>query len=162
MSVYSPRKADVIYSSNWFVVYAAQFKKRFGFNPSELGIIYKGYVRPLLEYGDVVWGSSLTCDRGTTLEKVQKRACKIILGKNFNSYTDAMETCDLDTLSDCRKIHSRNLRNLCQIVNAQAPSFHLQGDLCMAEICAIPTPFPFCPVGLSGSERVRFPILLTC
>ena len=33
--------------------------KRFGFNPTELSIIYKGYVRPLLEYGDVVWGSSL-------------------------------------------------------------------------------------------------------
>ena len=37
--------------------------KRFGFNPTEPGIIYKGYVRPLLEYGDVVWGSSLTCDQ---------------------------------------------------------------------------------------------------
>ena len=47
--------------------------KRFGFNPTELSIIYKGYVRPLLEYGDVVWGSSLTCDQGTTLEKVQKK-----------------------------------------------------------------------------------------
>ena len=55
-----------------------------------------------------------------------------------------------------------NLRNLCQIVNAQAPSFHLQGDLCMAEICAIPTPFSFCPARLNGSERVWFPILLTC
>ena len=55
-----------------------------------------------------------------------------------------------------------NLRNLCQIVNAQAPSFDLRSDLCMAENCAIPFPFPFCPAGLNGSERVRFPILLTC
>ena len=91
-------------------LYMLRNLKRFGFNPTELGIIYKGYVRPLLEYGDVVWGSSLTCDQGTTqstLEKVQKRACKIILGKNYNSYSDAMETCELDTLSDRRKIHSR-------------------------------------------------------
>ena len=88
-------------------LYMLRNLKRFGFNSTELGIIYKGYVRPLLEYGDVVWGSSLTCDQGTTLEKVQKRACKIILGKNYNSYTDAIETCDLDTLSDRRKNHGR-------------------------------------------------------
>ena len=48
--------------------------KRFGFNSTELGIIYKGYiVRPLLawhiNWGDVVWGSSLTCDQGLSLEK---------------------------------------------------------------------------------------------
>ena len=66
-----------------------------------------------------------------------------------------METCELDTLSDRTK-------NPYQIVNAQAPSFHLQGDLCMAEICAIQTPFPFCLAGPNGSERARFPILLTC
>ena len=52
------------------------FKKRFGFNFTELGIIYKSYVRSLLEYGDIVWGSLLTCDQGTTLEKVQKELIK--------------------------------------------------------------------------------------
>ena len=96
--------------------------KRFGFNPTELGIIYKGYVRPLIEYSDVVWGSSLTCDQGTTLEKVQKRACKIIFGKNYNSYTDAMETCELDTLSDRRKIHSRKFVQ-------SLPNFHRTSSL---------------------------------
>ena len=62
-------------------LYMLRNLKRFGFNPTELGIIYKAYVRPLLEYGDVVWAPSLTCDQCTTLEKVQQRACKIILGK---------------------------------------------------------------------------------
>ena len=143
-------------------LYMLRNLKRFGFNPTELGIIYKGYVRPLLEYGDVVWGSALTCDQGTTLEKVQKRACKIILGKNYNSYSDAMETLNWILFLTVGKSIAGNLRNLCQIVNAQAPSFHLQGDLCMAEICAIQTPFPFCLAGPNGSERARFPILLTC
>ena len=129
--------------------------KRFGFNPTELGIIYKGYVRPLLEYGDVVWGSSLTCDHGTTLEKVQKRACKIILGKNTPMQWKHVNWILFLTVE---KSIAGNLRNLCQIVNAQGPSFHLQGDLCMA----IQTPFPFCLAGLNGSERVQFPILLTC
>ena len=58
---------------------------------------------PVREYAS----SLLICDQGTTLEKVQKRACKIILGKNYNSYTNAIETCELDTPSDRRKIHSR-------------------------------------------------------
>ena len=55
-------------------LYMLRNLKRFGFNPTELGIIYKGYVRPLLVYGDVVSGSSLICDQGTTLEKVKKKS----------------------------------------------------------------------------------------
>ena len=34
--------------------------KRFGFKKDELITVYKGYIRPLLEYADVVWNSSLT------------------------------------------------------------------------------------------------------
>ena len=88
-------------------MYMLRNLKRFGFTSDELAVIYKGYVRPLLEYGDVVWGSSLTCDQGTTLEKVQRRACKIMLGKKYSSYTDAVEKCGLDTLSERRKNHSK-------------------------------------------------------
>ena len=94
------------------------------------------------------------------LEKVQKRACKIILGKNYNSYTDAIETCELDTPSDHKKNHSGNLRNLCQIVNAQAPSFLLQGDLCKTKICVILIPLAFCLAGLNSSKRVQFLIFI--
>ena len=112
-------------------LYMLRNLKRFGFNPTELGIIYKGYVRPLLEYGDVVWGSSVTCDQGTTLEKVQTRAFKIILGKNYNSYSDAMETCELDTLSDRRKIHNwkfgqslPNCQRTSSLIPPTRPSVH--------------------------------------
>ena len=55
-------------------LYMLRNLKRFGFNPTELGIIYKGYVRPLLEYGDVVWGSSLTCDQGNNTRKSTKKS----------------------------------------------------------------------------------------
>ena len=34
--------------------------KRFGFNKSELISVYRGYIRPLLEYSDVIWHSRLT------------------------------------------------------------------------------------------------------
>ena len=88
-------------------MYMLRTLKRFGFNSEELNVIYKGYVRPLLDYGDVAWGASLTCDQSTTLEKVQKRACRIMLGKKYSSYTDAIDKCGLETLSDRRKNHSR-------------------------------------------------------
>ena len=46
--------------------------KRFGFNKSELVTVYKGYIRPLLEYSDVIWHSSLTSNQTHQLERVQK------------------------------------------------------------------------------------------
>ena len=72
---------------------------KIGFNKDELSVVYKGYVRPLLEYGDVVWNSMLTNVQVHTLEKMQKRACKIMLGKNYNSYKDAANECEIKTLS---------------------------------------------------------------
>ena len=60
----------------------------------------------------------------STTASSTKRACKIILGKNYNSYIDAVETYELDTLSlpNCqrtsslipptrRSVHGRDLRN---------------------------------------------------
>ena len=52
--------------------------KRFGFNKSELVTVYKGYIRPLLEYSDVIWHWSLTSNQTHQLERVQKRALRIL------------------------------------------------------------------------------------
>ena len=59
--------------------------KRFGFNKSELVTVYKGYIRPLLEYSDVIWHSSLTSNQTHQLERVKKRALRIILGTDYIS-----------------------------------------------------------------------------
>lgn len=61
--------------------------KKFGVRDPELVTIYKGYVRPVLEYSVPVWHISLTANqvkRHESVQKkenVQKRACKIILGQ---------------------------------------------------------------------------------
>ena len=100
--------------------------KKFGFNKDELAVVYKGYVRPLLEYGDVVWNSALTHAQVNTLEKVQKRACKIMLGTNYNSYKDAISECGLETLSDRRQAHcskfSHSLASCKQTANLIPPT----------------------------------------
>ncbi len=90
-------------------MYMLRTLKRFGFSPEELIVTYKGYVRPLTEYCDAVWDSSLTKGQITCIERVQKRACKIILGKEYTSYTDALNECGLDALSERRQKHCLKL-----------------------------------------------------
>ena len=89
-------------------LYMLRVLKKFGFTLPELVTVYKGYIRPLLEYADVVWHSSFTCQQSHQLEQLQRRACRIIMGCEFISYSDALQKCDLVTLS-CRR------RNYCQL-----------------------------------------------
>ena len=81
--------------------------KRFGFDCNELKTVYEGYVRSTLEYADVVWHSGLTNKQSDDIEKIQKRACRTILGHSYLSYTDALELCNLDSLSNRRVDHCR-------------------------------------------------------
>ena len=46
--------------------------KRFGFIKSKLVTVYKGYIRPLLEYSDVIWRSSLTSNQTPSLKEFKK------------------------------------------------------------------------------------------
>ena len=100
--------------------------------------VYKSYVRPIIEYGDVVWHSGLTDKQANDLKRIPKRACRTILGfKNYTTYLDALDSCGLNSLHDRMgdhcfkfangladnertkhlmpptriKIHGRNLRN---------------------------------------------------
>ena len=76
--------------------------KKFGFNHQKLITVYKRYARPLFEYCDSTWHSSLTAGQSKSPEQLQRRACKIVLGRNFTSYSDALSDCDLDSLYDIR------------------------------------------------------------
>ena len=46
--------------------------------------IYFAFIRPVLEYGDVVWGNC-TKDNSDLLEKIQIEAARIISGLRVNS-----------------------------------------------------------------------------
>ena len=86
-------------------LYMLRMLKRFGFKKDELITVYKGYIRPLLEYADVVWNSSLTLKQTKTIEQVQPRACRIVLGHNFLSYTKAISDCEIESLATRREDH---------------------------------------------------------
>ncbi|CAH1233373.1 Hypp706 [Branchiostoma lanceolatum] len=55
----------------------------------DLVTVYVTYVRPVLEYAATIWHSGLTTTLSNRIEKVQRRAVRIIRGADYTSYTDA-------------------------------------------------------------------------
>ena len=60
-------------------------------NREEKKNIYILYIRSILEQSCVVWHSSLTVENGEDLERIQKAAVKIILGKQYTTNEEALE-----------------------------------------------------------------------
>ncbi|KAI8494837.1 hypothetical protein Bbelb_274420 [Branchiostoma belcheri] len=83
-------------------LYPLRRLKRFGMSVTDLTTVFTAYVRPSLEYATPVWHSSLTVKQTTSLERIQKRACRIILGHQYENYASALESLNLTTLSDRR------------------------------------------------------------
>ena len=76
--------------------------KKFDLSVEDLVTIYVGFVRPLLEYAVPVWHSGLTEKQHQALERIQKRACRIILGGGYSSYQDALVVCNMPDLRSRR------------------------------------------------------------
>ena len=51
---------------------------------NDLLAIYKGYVRPVLDYCVPLFNGNLTKEQVNKLERIQKRVCRIIFGKNYS------------------------------------------------------------------------------
>ena len=81
--------------------------KEAGFTQNELICIYKGYIRPVLEYAAPLWHAALTQAQVNQVERIQKRICKIILGFDYNTYAVSLANLDLQPL------HTRRL-NICK------------------------------------------------
>ena len=63
---------------------------------------YKTLVRPILDYGSAIWSPYLKKDI-TTLEKVQRRATKMITGMRTLPYRERLRRCKLMTLQERRR-----------------------------------------------------------
>ncbi|XP_076037769.1 uncharacterized protein LOC143023141 [Oratosquilla oratoria] len=62
--------------------------------------VYTTFVLPTLMYASPAWSSSLNITQRSKLEKVQRRACRIILGSQYEGYENALTTLSLPRLSD--------------------------------------------------------------
>ena len=74
----------------------------FGTSLEEKRNIYILFIRSVLEQSCTVWHSSLTKENEEDLERVQKSAVRIIVGKDIKNYDDALIKADLDSLKDRR------------------------------------------------------------
>ena len=75
----------------------------FGTSKDEKRNIYILFIRSILEQSCVVWHSSLTKENEEDLERVQKSAIRIILGRNFDDYSKALSEVNLDLLKNRRQ-----------------------------------------------------------
>jgi hypothetical protein len=81
--------------------------KSLGANNSELVDCFVKQARSVLEYCAVVWHPGLTQTNIVDIERVQKAACAIILGKQYTSYHDALVSLGLERLDVRREALSR-------------------------------------------------------
>ena len=66
--------------------------------------IYYSRVRCKLEQSAAVWSSSLIQENINELERVQKSAVRIIIGKQYESYTETLKELDIKRLSERRDL----------------------------------------------------------
>ena len=64
--------------------------------------LYTKQVRSVLELAVPAWHGAMTQVEKIAIERIQKSACHIILGDNYQSYKLALNTLDLDTLQSRR------------------------------------------------------------
>ena len=76
-------------------------------------IIYKTFVRCLLEFSCQVWHSMLTKTQTNDLERVQKCCLKLILDINYKTYKHALIMTGLETLEDRREMLCLRFANNC-------------------------------------------------
>ena len=61
------------------------------------------YIRSMLDQSAVVWHSSLTRKNTNDLERVQKVAVRIILGKYYNNYNDGISKLKIEKVEKRRE-----------------------------------------------------------
>ena len=74
--------------------------------------IYKVYIRSVLEQSSVVWNSSLTKQNERELERVQKVAVRLIIGKE-TPYEESLNILKLTSLKERRNLLSVNFARKC-------------------------------------------------
>ena len=69
----------------------------------EMVNIFILFIRSIAEYSCLVWGSSITEEEITNIERIQKTALRIILKDEYEDYASALELSCLKSLKERRK-----------------------------------------------------------
>ena len=112
---------DDIISKGSKALYMLYAMKKFHPPQEQMVKVYVTYIRPLLEYCAPVFHASLTAQQAQQIEKVQKRALKLIAGYD-QSYQHILNQLNLKTLADRRQM-------LCLRLGKQLLKSHTHRDL---------------------------------
>ena len=77
--------------------------KKFHFNTDTLLILYNWYIRTTLEYTAPTWHPGLTEAQHHRIERLQKRCFRIVLGAQYLTYENALQTLQACTLRERRE-----------------------------------------------------------
>ena len=77
--------------------------KKFFNDTKILKQIYLTWIRNNVEFGAVVWHSSLTQEDNLKLERIQKIAVRVIMGTRYTTYDEGLNKLKLDTLHERRR-----------------------------------------------------------
>ena len=69
----------------------------------DLRSIYLSHIRVVLEQSCTLWHNRITEENLNDLERVQKNACRIILGNKYDNYEKSLKLLSLDTLKERRE-----------------------------------------------------------
>ena len=79
-----------------------------GARTEDLLDVYCKQVRSLLELDVPAWQSGIKLEEKSDIERIQKSACHIIMGENYNSYKNALRTLGMVSLEERREMLSLN------------------------------------------------------
>ena len=65
--------------------------------------VWVSYLRPICEYAAPLWHSSISVADSDKIERIQKRALRIILGGDYTSYSDALESLNIPSMHQRRE-----------------------------------------------------------
>ena len=103
-------------------LFALKVLKKYNAPIEDLKAFYTSVIRSTLEYCAYIWHANLTYQQTREIERIQKRAFRIILPEL--SYEEALEKCNLKTLEDRRVDMCINL-----ITTLRDPGHKLHGLL---------------------------------
>jgi len=90
---------------------------KFTRNINDLKRIYMLQVRSKLEQSAVLWHFGLSGKNRNSLERVQKSALRVILGKKYTSYSNALKELNIDSLQERRESLCIKFAKKCLKVN---------------------------------------------
>ena len=68
-----------------------------------LKAIYLSHIRSIVDQSCVIWHNNLTEENISDIERIQKNACRIILGNRYTNYSESLKKLNLDTLHHRRE-----------------------------------------------------------